>query len=162
MGAKAFVLARFLADSWKTVVSPDCVSPADSKGVRTLFLLGIMRVVCNGIGRNPAAFLHESAVASRRRSGEIGSWSVGLHDAFERLDSIRILIGPWNCSHAGVGLRGTRLCRSVGRMEWGIIAHFFCTTGFLGLDRRLLLNRAHLLDCFKDQNLVHTCVARCS
>src|SRR5215469_649730 len=102
MGAKAFVLARFLADSWKTVVTPDCVSPANSKGVRTLFLLGIMRVVCNGIGRNPAAFLHESAVASRQRIWR--DWQL-VSRAPRCLRKARLypqLIGPWNCSHAGV------------------------------------------------------------
>jgi hypothetical protein len=64
MSAKAFVFARFLADFGEVTASPCCVSPANSKAVGTLFLLGIMRVASNGIGRNSRRFLCETAVGS--------------------------------------------------------------------------------------------------
>src|ERR1035438_5867949 len=71
MSAKAFVFARFLADFGKVTASPCCVSPANSKAVGTLFLLGIMRVASNGIGRNSRRFLCETAVGSGTASTPI-------------------------------------------------------------------------------------------
>jgi hypothetical protein len=71
MSAKAFVFVRFLADFGEVTASPCCVSPANSKAVGTLFLLGIMRVASNGIGRNSRRFLCETAVGSGTASTPI-------------------------------------------------------------------------------------------
>src|SRR5215469_5805372 len=108
MDAKAFVLARFLANFGKGLASTIACCLQLERFRNPIFI--------EDHAYRPQRDREEfRCVPPRERhrslSGKIGRWSVGLHDAFERFDSIPIAIDPWNYSHAGVGCR-TRLCRS--------------------------------------------------